>query len=113
MKTRLAGAGACSPSEEIDLESTLAASNGLFLRLGPALCEHLRGARVVCAARSVSALAHLKKNDPDSAIVLPLDVLHPGAIGLRWTRPCRGRADAHVLVNDAGYGLGGRSRRGR
>jgi hypothetical protein len=52
----------------------------------------LSGARVVCAARSVSALAHLKMNDPDSAIVLPLDVLHPGAIGLRWTRPCRRRA---------------------
>lgn len=77
--------------------------------LGRALCERLleRGTRVVCTARKPADLADLKRQHPELAIVLPLDVTDPASLQAAVKSALDQTGGIDVLVNNAGYGLVG------
>ena len=77
--------------------------------LGRALCERLleNGARVVCTARDVNAIADLRQRFGERAIILPLDVTNPDSVQSAVQSALARTGAIDVVVNNAGYGLVG------
>ena len=82
---------------------------GASTGFGRELAEQLlrSGARVVATARKPEQLAELAKQYPETALVLPLDVMNQAAVDSAVKAALERFGQVDVLVNNAGYGVSG------
>lgn len=101
--------------ERIDVDALIKAASRIWFvtgcssGLGRALCERLleSGARTVCTARNVDAIADLRQRHGERAIILPLDVTEPESVQSAVQSALAQAGSIDVVVNNAGYGLVG------
>ncbi len=82
---------------------------GASTGFGRELAEQLlvTGARVVATARKPEQLAELGKQYPETALILPLDVMEQTAVDSAVKAALDRFGGVDVLVNNAGYGVNG------